>query len=272
MKGTGKIWIFFDASTQRQTKPMSTLQAQVTLLNMKLTSTAHLFLWTPGWDNWKPLQKFLESEQNVFVVAPAPAPVQGPPPPPTHEDTITQVFHPENDEGTDAAYTRVNEETSSGKHPAPNESYGYFHDDFSAEKIDPEAKHSLKINLPKKKKVSSDDRRIETRHHFKIEVILVNKHGRSFRTFSSNISTGGTLLEDELPKDFLNSQFDLILVNKFERDPAKGRLHFQGKVVGDYVNPRRLMFLDSDDHTKKRLETLLRSYIEQQKALRKKSG
>lgn len=287
MKGTGKIWIIFDAAEKRQTKPMSTLQTQMTLLNLKSKDMARFFLWTPGWTEWVPLAKFMESDQTYFVIAPAPAPA-GMPKPPTlddektvraggtfnDDDTVTHVFDstPQMPPDGDDGYTTIVDVASTAAPGKPD--YGYYADDFSAEKIDTDAKHSVQFNLPQNKKPapSPSDRRIEERHQFKIEVILVNKHGRTFRTYSQNISLGGTLLEEDLPKEFINSRFDLILVNKFERNPAKGRLHFQGRVVGDYQNPRRLMFLDTDDHTRQRLQEMLQSYIDQQKKMKARQG
>lgn len=268
---------------------MSTVQAQLTLLNLDIKNPRRFFLWTPGWTEWKCLHDFLATDQEYFVVAPAPTARAHVPPttrhdppiePVTPEDisdkTVTLVF--DGDTKPDGqTYTEIEEATNPSAKAEKQDHYGYFYDDFSAEKIDPDAKHSVQFNLPGRKKSDPADprnRRTAERHHFKIEVILVNKHGRSFRTFSENISSGGTLLEDDLPKDFVNTRFDLILVNKFERDPSKGRIHFQGRIVGDYINPRRLMFLDLDEHTQKRLNSLLRSYAEHQRKLRgkKKSG
>ncbi|MBX2988441.1 MAG: PilZ domain-containing protein [Bdellovibrionaceae bacterium] len=282
MKATGKIWIIYDAVTQKQTKPMATLQAQITLLNLKGKSPERYFLWTPGWTEWIPLVKFMESPQPFFVFAPAPAPsveaakkiddektikIEK-----QIEDTITHVMSTEFDEEDGGSpYTEIL--PAEPKPAKKRDDYGYYHEDFSAEKIDPDAKPSVAIKMAgKKNKPSEKDRRIAERHSFRIEVILISKTGRTFRTNSKNISTGGTLLEDDLPKEFLNIQFDLILVNKFEKDSAKGRLHFQGRVVGDYNNPRRLMFLDGDEHTFKRLEALLASYGDHRQKARKKAS
>lgn len=291
VKGTGKIWIFYDSVSQRQTKPMNTIQAQVTLLNLKSKDKQRYFLWTPGWIEWVPLQTFLESDQTFFVIAPAPTPPnqasgpQAPPPPQppkasskVSEDTvkaqvplddeITEVIHPTLNRREETFTEILDDERTSIK----KTDYGYYHEDFSADKIDPDASHKVEMNLPSAKTGSGRDRRVFERHILKIEVILINKSGRTFRTHSQNISIGGTLLEEDLPKDFVNTRFDLILVNRFERDPARGRLHFQGRVVGDYANPRRLMFMESDSHTLKRLEEMLQSYARAQEQVRKKSG
>lgn len=327
VKGTGKIWIIYDSVTQKQTKPLSVLQAQMVLLKLRGRNPQRFFLWTPGWGEWVPLNVFLSSGQSYFVFDTAPRP--GAPvsdektvrahvrpsqaAPPSAEDrfenTVTKVLHPEfeADHSTEVevdavsvsgmappestftnsspgssdpasgeftqtgAFTRIVTTEDLKKNVPTAEEANYFYEEFSAEKIDPEAKPQMTINLGKDPKaVRPQDRRIDERHEFKIEVILLSKSGKTFRTHSMNISMGGTLLKDEIPKEFMHIRFDLILVNRFEKDPKKGRLHFQGRVVGDYTDPRRLMFLDSDQETQKRLEIMLRSYMEQRKEAKRR--
>lgn len=282
LKGNGKIWIFYDSRTMKQSKPLTTIHAQMNILNLKNQEENRWFIWTPGWPKWVPLHQFLESDQTYFVLAPSPhAPPAVPEmddktvkvsrPRDLSEDTITHIMHPGfEDQESGSEYTEIlPDEKPSAQ---DKQSYGYYHEDFRADQLDPEAQIKVDMKLPgrRKKEESGSDRRTATRHEFKIEVILINKNGRTFRTKSLNISMGGTLLSDELPKEFINTRFDLILVNRFEKDPVKGRLHFQGRVVGDYTDPRRLMFMDTDEHTLKRLEVMLRAYVEQQKKLQKK--
>lgn len=266
MKSTGKIWIILDKSTQKQTKPLSTLQAQAAVLAISSKHIKRYYIWTPGWAEWLPLQEFLKSEQTYFVVAPQPQfkdidddktiKLDDP-----SESTITKVIHPDVNDPTAISYTDI--EDSPAK-KGGRVDYGYYHNDFNAEQIDPDAKHSFKIKMARKKRPRDRDRRVNARHAFKLEVTIISKTGRSFRTYSENISIGGTLLHDELPKEFLNTQFELILVNHFERDIRKGRLHFQGRIVGDYSDPRRLMFMDADLETIRRLEEMLKSYARHQ--------
>jgi hypothetical protein len=101
--------------------------------------------------------------------------------------------------------------------------------------------------------------------------VLISKE-RSFRTFSKNISLGGTLLEDEIPKDFLGKPFDLIIINRFETDKNKGRLLFRAKIVGDIINPRRLMFTEADPQMTARLNALLKAYTTYQEQMKKQVG
>lgn len=253
------------------------------ILKVKDQDPSRFLIWTPGWTQWCSLVDFLNSDQEYFVLAPAPmaAPNFPPAPPPAGEDEddeptliiMEKADAPEpayDDEKTQAAgpteqFTEVM--TTEDFNPKKKPDYGYFYDDFSADKIDPNAKHSLQFNMPQKKP-SGRDRRVDERFNYKIEIVLVNKNGRSFKTYSENISMGGTMLEDELPKDFMNTRFDLVIINKFEKDPTRGRLHFKGRIVGDFANPRRLMFIDSDEQTLARLKHLLESYSEAQKRAR----
>ncbi|MGE5085991.1 MAG: PilZ domain-containing protein, partial [Bacillota bacterium] len=118
---------------------------------------------------------------------------------------------------------------------------------------------------------SKGDRRRDERHNFKIEVVLVSKY-KSFRTYSKDISLSGTQLEHEIPNDFLNCPFDLIIVNPYEKDPSKSRLLFRAKIVGDLTDPRRLMFIEQDVEMTLKLDALLKAYVAYQEHIRKSAG
>ena len=240
-------------------------------------------IWTPGWSSWKPLHEFLTSDQTYFVMAPAPQISDIPTPPnASEEDEKTVLIEstlattetklpsiPEDEEH----YTEVFLDTNpTAGHKRVD--YGYYYDDFHGDQIDPDASIRLPNFYPDKpyQKGKDANRRATPRHNFRIEVILISRSGKTFRTHSVNISLGGTLLEDAIPKDFINARFDMILANRFEKDMAKARLHFVGRVVGDYTNPRRLMFSEPDAHTLNKLKTLLRSYQDHQKKSPKKAG
>lgn len=284
MKTRGKIWVIFDAEANTQSKPMSVVQAQVTLLTISSKDTSKFFLWTPGWDTWVSVQEFLESDQNYFVLAQPPQPV---PPPmattekthtkaPTDEITLTATrSHQTTD--PDFAYTQVNV----GDSPLKEIEIGGYHSkDFhgaelnlsNIKKVENEKRlQANSENADLKKKSDGAERRKDPRHNFKIEVVLVSKE-RSFRTHSQDISLSGTMLEKEIPRDFLNTPFDLILVNPFEPNQTKARLLFKAKIVGDMTNPRRLMFIEQDATMTARLDALLKAYVTYQKQVKKTAG
>lgn len=260
---------------------MSVVQAQVTLLSVASKNPHRFFIWTPGWDEWICIHDFLESDQKYFAIIQPPKPKDGPEKSDTQTITVTQnapaTSHADN------LYTQV----VVGEEPLKDEVVDeYWRQDFNGDQLDLK-KIAQKMAKPEttKKRVSGhtvtnakapskgkeSDRRKDPRHNFKIEVVLVSKV-RSFRTYSRNISLSGTMLEDEIPKDFLNKPFDLIITNPFEPDPTKARLLFRAKIVGDLTDARRLMFIEQDVAMTLRLDALLKAYVAYQTQLRRSAG
>lgn len=262
MKTSGKVWILFDSTNKTQSKPMSVIQAQVALLAVDTKLYSRFFIWTPGWKEWISLKEFFDSEQNFFVFEKPPAPVKGDMPPPTEE--ITETRNAPASKGDNRFTEVVSGSSTPDKNSAQYHQKDFNGDDLDLIKIRRSKKSAANALVKNDDEPASDDRRRATRHNFKIEVVLVSK-SRSFRTYSSNISLSGTLLEEPMPREFFNEFFDLILVNPFERDPAKARLLFRAKIVGDHSNPRRLMFIEQDVDMTVRLDALLKAYVQYQK-------
>lgn len=299
MKTQGKVWLFFDSEKKTQSKPLSLVQAQAHLLTLKTSDFTKIYLWTPGWQEWICIKDFLATDQRYFVLMKPPKPPEEnyidvvPTPPGMNrgdddisdkteicEDTLTATHNAPSTQEPDSPYTQV----VAGHIPkSATDDYGYYHQDFNGDELDLNKINKIKVDATTKKKLtrneppkqeerrSGADRRKDTRHNFKIEVVLVSKM-RSFRTYSRDISLSGTQLEDEIPKDFLNQQFDLIIVNPFERDPSKARLLFRAKIVGDLTDPRRLMFIEQDVAMTLRLDALLKAYVAYQDQLRRQTG
>ena len=282
MEIKGQIWILYHALLKKQTKPMSTMQMQRLLLSLKLKDINDFFIWTPGWNEWQPLVNFVGSSQTFFVLTAIPSP----PKKEGREDiqiaelldekTLSKLTDLKiyNDDETkdlfmdyqgDHQFTLV--DTAKPTVKSTGDEFGYFAADFRAEDIDVNAAPSLKDNH--EGSVDSN-RRSADRHNFKLEIILISKNGKTFKTFSKNISLGGTLLEDPVPKDFLNGEFEMMITNRFEADKTKGRLHFKAKIVGDFKNPQRLTFKEANKMMMEKLESLLRAYVVQQKELENK--
>ncbi|MGZ3772900.1 MAG: PilZ domain-containing protein [Pseudobdellovibrionaceae bacterium] len=270
MKTQGKVWIIYDSEKKTQTKPMSMVQAQVVLLSLAKKDHGKYFLWTPGWEEWVCIRAFLESDQNYFVMSKPPMPSQSSSQkfPSFTEDTLTAT-HNTSVTVSDNLYTKV----VVGDVPLKPEVEDFYAKDFNGDELDLKKISKIKPQHVKRKPSESSgaDRRKETRHDFKIEVVLVSKI-RSFRTYSKNISLSGTMLEHEIPKDFLNKPFDLIIVNPFEPDPSKSRLLFRAKIIGDMTDHRRLMFVEQDVNMTLRLEALLKAYVAYQEQIKKSTG
>jgi hypothetical protein len=263
---TGKVWVLYNAKTKQQTKPLLTAQMQKVLLSLKLKEIPQFYLWTPGWNKWESLESFIQSDQNSFyLIGSKNKPKENFDK--TEITDISEVLDPSNTSQIyldDFLFTNVVDDDTAT--PAPD--YGYYFNDFRAEDIDVNAKPNAKFHH-----VTGTDtfeRRLDIRHDLRIEVVLISKNGKTFKSHSKNISTSGTLLEDEVPKDFLNGEFELLIINKFEANKHRGRLHLRGKIVGDLQDPRRLTFKETSALGKVHLKSLLKSYVEYQKSSRKK--
>lgn len=273
MKSQGKIWIIYDAENKSQSKPLSVVQTQVVLLSIQPHNFGRYFLWTPGWDEWMSLKDFLAAEQSYFVLAHPPKP----------SDEVTQAIAPDKtaEKTQSGIHSSFTQDTSpftkvDDSEPVVKDkiNYGYYAHDFHGSDLDLSKIRKMKPEPRKKRSEKAAtppqgaDRRKDERHAFKIEVVLVSKV-RSFRTYSRNISVSGTMLDKEIPNEFLKKPFDLIIVNPFEPDAAKSRLLFRAKIVGDLSDPRRLMFLEQDPEMTARLEALLKAYVAYQAQIKK---
>ena len=275
MEIKGQIWILYHAVVKKQTKPMSTVQMQKLLLSLKLREINEFFIWTPGWTEWQSMVNFIKSKQTFFVLSAIPTPPQKkddgdiPMAELLDEHTRSKIANSKiyNDSETKEMFVEFegNDNFTVVDTDQPilekKDEYGYFAGDFKAEDIDVNAAPSLKDNS---KDNLNSDRRGKTRHNFRLEIVLISKSQKTFKTFSKNISMGGTLLEDSVPKDFLNGEIEMIITNHFEADKNKARLHFRSKIVGDIRNPQRLTFKDTNDIMMKKLEAMLTAYIKQQ--------
>lgn len=280
MKIKGEIWVLFDSKKHRQSRPLSSMEVQKMILGFKLRDLAHYFIWSPGMKDWINLEDFLHSSQKYFVVTPA---FKLPPngqkkaklPKELWTEESTATYAPSTETLTSTQRTFQDKTKLKEGIPLPKDQiyteveaskknekidYGYFFQDFSGDQLDIEKvlnqSFQDSINIR-----GEDERRRQERLSYKIEVILISKTGKTFRSYSKNISLGGTLLEDKIPKDFLNDNFDMVIVNRAEPNPKLRRVFLQGKIVGDARNPYRLMFLDLKGGHQEALRKLLKSYL-----------
>lgn len=101
--------------------------------------------------------------------------------------------------------------------------------------------------------VFATERRAGKRRYdrFKVEfrVIMVSG-GKSFRSFSSDVSVGGMLLKQKIPPSMLNQVCTVFIGSK----TGPENIELKCKIVGDPANPSRIAFVDCDVPTLRRLE------------------
>lgn len=259
MSNTGLIWVFFNVKTQAQTKPLPYTQAHAFILQMKRQEIRHYVIWTPGWKKWIPVKEMLKADEKYFEV---------PPPVDQTDDEATQI--------TGSSKKKV--DTHSGEltyteihlnHDLPKATA-----EFAPENINWDKTPVIPVltRNSEKKVDSEDDRREYKRFPHRIELVLMTKKGKSFRSSSLNVSLGGALLREQVPPALLDEVMDLVIVNPFPDNDTPSHLLLKGKVVGELSDRRRLVFYDVSPEVLGKLKSILERYKKNYSEFKKKKS
>ncbi len=276
MSTTGKTWVLLDGITKIQSQPLQTEQLQLAILKLNERDWTRFYVWTQGWANWQLLKDFLNSDQKDFALAGTPASEENVKAhihaqiasrkkvtiqPQQQEDTVTKAAHyPQQKQAGGKAMTMV----SSSEETIVPES---MEKDYNGDTIDESAYHKPPQPLDFKEISEAYKNRAE-RHELKIEILLISQKGKTFKSYSRNISLTGSLLEDNIPFDFYGVHFDLVVVNRNSLNPQNGRVQMRAETVGDGLT-QRVRFVTPSEMLKQRLMNLLNDYLTQQAKLRK---
>ncbi len=238
-----------DSLTKIQSQPLSLDKLQSTIQKMTEKDMTRYYIWTEGWQNWQSLQEFLSSDNRKIIFPRGHNREQQEE---TKEKSITKSM------------------TNISTEPETQASFKVVDQEFDGSLLENlPLKNTAIVDLNFKKLVQHYNRRAE-RHEFKIEVLLINQKGKSFRSYSKNISLTGTLLEDHVPFDFYGNIFDLVVVHKKSSDPLISRVQLKAETVGDGIT-QRIRFVQQSDDQMSKLTVLLNNYVQQQPKLKKTS-
>lgn len=253
------VWIMFDSITQIQSQPLSHDQVQSAIFKMKPSDLARFHIWTTGWQNWQPLSLFLDSEQKDFFKTLAAEKA-------AQKKQVTEVTVTKTRTKTQtksATLIKLTDEMTKTNYKPKEKTF--IGDNLTWSGAAPPSD----LNFSKTKVVDYSQR--ASRHELKIEVLLISPKGKTFRSYSKNISLSGTMLEDNVPFDYYGNVFDVVIVNKNVDDPMNSRVQIKAKTVGQSITAR-IQFENITVTQKTRLTGLLNEYIEKQKANQKKSA
>ena len=275
------LWVFYDSIAKIQSNALSKDEAQSAILKIRPQSIERFYIWTQGWQNWQALKAYLESDQKIFVstftisrsneetIKAATQEIR--------EHTITQTRTSLPKEETQTAtetksYSHIllAEETISRYVKAEQAKELYSHkfngDELTLSNIQ---KPDLDFSILTQRNL--DKRAI--RHEFKIQVLLISRRGKTFRTYSKNISLSGALLEDTMPFEFYDNLFDIVIISSISKDQKKSRVKLQGKAVVAGANrSQRLQYENQTEEQKNALAALLEDYVDVTKNPKNKAG
>lgn len=273
-----KVWILLDNLTKIQSQPISSDELQSAISRLPTHEFTRYFLWTSGWQNWQPLNEYLESDQKTLSVAVhSPTEVksskQQSSTPTQHnsalisqEKTLTQTKLDFASDSQDTVHVEKSmTDATLSDYSKHNHIKQPVHNDYDSELISTKAPTVNHINF---KNINDPYRNRSERHEFKIEIILISKKNKTFRSFSKNISLTGSLLEEVIPIDFHDDQFDLVVVNRNPTNTLNSRVQLRAEVIKNEGLTQRLTFINVSQVQKQRLKDLLNDYITQQKKLK----
>lgn len=279
------LWVFYDSIAKIQSNPLTTNEAQSTILKIRPQSVDRFFIWTQGWQNWQPLRTYLESDQKNFVStftvsrsneetmrAVAREILEN-----THTNTLThtmtQTSIPGSKEDTNTQtktgtksklYSSIHlaEETISRYMRIDNEPDSSFYKaHFDGDELTLTGIQKPNLDFSKILSKTMDNR--SPRHELKIEVLLISQRGKTFRSRSKNISLSGILLEDTMPFEFYDNIFDLVVISNLTKDPRKARVKLQGKAIVPSGNrSQRIQYEAATEEQKTNLQALLEDYVD----------
>lgn len=289
MSTTSKTWVLLDGITKIQSQPLQTEQLQMAILKLNERDWTRFYVWTQGWANWQLLKDFLNSDQKDFSVLGALASEgsvkahiqaqienRNKPTPEQEVDTLTQntQFVQPQQLVTPKSSIQVVAQPSAKAMTmvSPKEDTAVPHSmekDYNGETLQEvaEAKPPEPLDF---KEISEAYKNRSERHELKIEILLVSQKGKTFRSYSRNISLTGSLLEDNIPFDFYGVQFDLVVVNRNSINPQHSRVQMRAETVGEGLT-QRVRFVQPSDHLRQRLMNLLNDYLIKQSQIKKTS-
>ena len=262
------LWVFYDTLSKTQSNPIPTEDAQMSILKMRPQQIERFLIWTAGWESWKHLKEYLESNQKNFVST-FTIPI-----PKTRFETATAVI-----KEIIGNIQPVKSQTNSTRKEVTR-SYSNIHlNDDTFSQIDKQEPtfgitdfNGNEASYDNIQKSTLDFSKINNRFQrrrqkeLKIEVLLINTKGKTFRSRSKNISLSGSFLEDTIPFDYYGTKFDVVIVNTQSEDQSKSRIKLSGTIKdNNSALTHRLHFCDMTANQKETLKSLLEDYLETQK-------
>lgn len=232
-------------------------QAHVFILQLKRTELRHFVIWTPGWKKWIPVKEMLKSDQKFFEI---------PPPIDQTDDDATQITSAEHKSGSFNSELTYTEIAFTTMPPEPG-NFEADHMNWEKTPVIPVLKKTCAGDA-----LTDDERREYKRFPHRIELVLMTKKGKSFRSSSLNVSLGGALLREPVPSGLLKDVMDLLVINPFPDKETPSHLLIKGRVVGDAKDRRRLMFYDVSPEVQKQLRAILERYQKNYKEHKKKKA
>lgn len=228
-----QYWLFVDAKTRVVSKRLTQKGAEEFLNDLRNVNLEQWWAWNPCFRDWILLKNIIDVREGHIRLLIELLQVEE-----NYDDdkTIIENSNPEIETSANKEQTEktvIPEEYSEVRGYLQEEDADMVMRDFHGDDLT-----ISKVPKPPDLGFASDRRRSK-RHDKRIEVLIAGG-GKSFRTHTLNISMTGLMLDKAIPFDLQNGPFEVVFV--MSENGIKRQIAFQGKVVGDLRDRRRLIF------------------------------
>lgn len=262
-------WVFLNRKHQIQSPKLSQRRAERLVLQLKSEDIRYWWAWNPSFTEWIPLKNLVVEQEGRYKLAFKPA--KG-----VHTNEATQTR-------SIVETQSVTKKQQMVKNPKQRVAKKIvFEDSISAPKEDsvfiqekPVAQQEEVVfrkvdfagddftwsGTPRAPDLFGEplDRRGAERFDIRIEVLIMS-HGRSFRSFTDNVSMTGAILEKAIPNEFLTGHFEVAFISRYQNQVD--RILFKGKIAGSLADPRRLTFTELPEESRLKLMSLIQRHIQ----------
>lgn len=244
-------WVLYDSTTKSQSKPMEKDQLQLAIYKMSEKDFKRFFIWKSNWENWQSLEQYLTSDQKDFFKS---ADEEK-----NYKKKLTEEKTVRKERTITKSVTKIRVDGEFTKTTTSVKDRSFSGDNLTWSGS--QSPNNLDFKDIQNPKAAYLNRAV--RHELKIEILLTSVKGKIFRSFSKNISLTGSLLEDNVPFDYYNTLFDVIVINRYAAVPANSRVQLKAKTAGQGLTSR-IQFENISEIQKKKLKALLEEYLIQQ--------
>lgn len=227
-------WCFYDPESKMKTDVLSTDEAQMVILKMRVRDMNKFYVWRADWSAWKPLNQFMSSAKSPFssltmlTAIPTPAP---------HEPVVNpKIKMISVDLETQAEIEKTFSNVSLGENS-----------DETVTVATPNFKNIAKTNSSK-----NDGQ--------KIELVLMTKKGHVLRSIAKDISLSGSYCEKYIPSEFHENNFEVVIINTLSKDPHISKLKLNAQIT-IVKNSPFVQFVFKKDEEKNLLNQSLSFYL-----------
>jgi hypothetical protein len=234
IKDESHYWLFVDSKTRVVSRRLSQKGAEEFIKNLRNVNMDNWWAWNPCFRDWIPLKNIVDLREGRIRML-----IQL-----TESGTVnTEIGDGPTEKSEHTNLPKEYSEVRDFLREEPADEIRDFHgDDITFSRV------------PKPPSLGfGADRRKAIRVEKKVEVLIASR-GKSFRTHTVNISLTGVMLDKALPFELQGGPFEIVFI--LQDRGLKRQLVFQGKVVGDLKDRRRLVFGDLSTSSQQLLEEI----------------